>query len=442
MPARGLGLRSVLEFCPLPGSVGPDGDPEEPERLTARRNNEGADHSLMRQLNRSLVLQRIKEQSPISRADLARETSLAKPTVSAIVDELVAEGTVRKIGVGPTTAGGGRPPILLEFDARSQYIVGVQIGVEQTNIVVADARGAELDRDAIPTPDTSPEEALGALARSIRKLLSAAGVPRKRLGAVGVCIPGLVEAHTGVCLLAPNLGWRDVPVSKLLRAALRVPIFVVNTADGAVVLENIDGAAEGAKDVVLLYVGRGVGASVLSDGRLVRGARGLSGEIGHCTIPGATQRCMCGNIGCLETVADGRAIERAARASLAEGRRSLLADRPRRSLTAVDVAAAAAEGDEVALEVLDAAGRALGLGVSWMVNLFNPEVVVIGGGVANSGEPLIGPLREAVFEHALSHNVEGLRIVPWTSGRDAGVSGAVLVALQASESYYRVIFQG
>lgn len=410
----------------------------------AQQNGGGADHSVMRQLNRSLVLERIKEHSPISRAALARETSLAKPTVSAIVDDLIKEGTIHEVGVGPTTAGGGRPPILLEFNRRSQYIVGVQVGVQRSNIVVADALGQELHREVIETPPGSAEHAMGVIATEIKKLLDFAGVPRKRLSAVGMVVPGLIDAHTGVCLLAPNLGWRDAPLSAMLGKALRVPVFVVNTADAAVVLESIDGAAEGAKDIVLLYVGRGVGASIIADGRLLRGARGLTGEIGHCTVPGATGRCNCGRIGCVETVADGPAIARAAEAAIKAGRSTSLSELagPRRKLTALQVGEAAAEGDELALELLDEAGRALGLAASWLVNVFNPEVLIVGGGVAGAGEPLLGPLREATMAHSLSQAVEGLEIVPWTKGRDAGVSGAVLVALQASETYYRLIFQG
>lgn len=412
--------------------------------MNAKRNGGAADHSVMRQLNRSLVLDHIRHHSPISRAELARETSLAKPTVSAIVDELLHDGTIREIGVGPTTAGGGRPPILLEFNARSEYIVGIQVGVKRTNIVVADALGVELDREVVETRNDSPEHALEVMADAVRNLMRSAGVPKKRLTSVGVCVPGLMDAHTGVCLLAPNLNWRDVPVADLLKAELGVPIYAVNTADAAVVLESIDGAAEGVKDVVLLYVGRGVGASVLTDGRLVRGVRGLSGEIGHCTVPGSTTRCNCGKIGCLETVADGVAIARTAEIAVKEGRESSLSEHMgrRKRLTAIQVGEAAEAGDKVAGEVLAEAGRALGLASSWMVNLFNPEVLVVAGGVANAGEPLLGPLRDAVMENALSHNVEGLRIAPWKLGRDAGVSGAVLVALQASETYYRVMFHG
>lgn len=402
----------------------------------------GADHSVMRELNRSLVLDLVKQHSPMSRASIAKATSLAKPTVSAIVDDLLGEGLVREIGIGATTQGGGRPPILLEFNARSQFIVGVQVGVKRTNFVVADARGEEIERIERPTPRGKPSDALKSMVETIQSVLSAAGAPRKRLAAVGVCMPGLVDMNSGTCLLAPNLGWRNVPVAQILTDALNVPIYVVNTADASVVLESIDGAAQGARDVVLIYVGRGVGAGILAEGRLVHGGAGLAGEIGHCHVNGATEQCGCGRVGCLETVVDGPAIARAAIKALSEGRRSTLSVGSDAEIRAEDVAAAAEAGDALATEIMAAAGRELGLAASWMINLLNPEVLLIGGGVANAGESLMGPLREAALAYSLPQAAERVAIRPWTLGRDAGVRGAVLVAMQYVETYYRVIFQG
>ncbi|MBW3560960.1 MAG: ROK family protein [Actinobacteria bacterium] len=395
----------------------------------------------MRELNRTLVLDVIKQRSPVSRASIARETSLAKPTVSAIVEDLVGEGLVREVGVGPTASGGGRPPILLEFNARSQFLVGVQIGVRRTNLVIADALGQEMDRVEINTPPGLSSKALGAIADQIEQLIRRSGAARKRLAAVGVCLPGLVDMHTGTCLLAPNLDWHDVPISDLLSDALGVPVSVVNTSHAAAVVETIEGAAHGAENVVLLYVGRGVGAGVISQGRLLHGSFGLTGEIGHCHVPGATTRCNCGKIGCLETLTDGPAIVRAAVAALEAGRDSKLGASPASDLSAKDVADAAADGDELAIEILADAGRRLGLAASWLINLFNPEVLLVGGGVAEAGQPLLGPLEEAARQHTLGQAAAHVAIRPWTLGRDAGVRGAILVALQNSESYYRLIFQ-
>ena len=402
----------------------------------------GTDHGVMRELNRSLVLDIVKQQSPVSRAAIARETSLAKPTVSAIIEDLLVDGLVREIGADVSTSRGGRPAILLEFNARSQFTVGVHILVGHTTLVVADALGEEVERVKVKTTKGSPEKALERIAEDVKALLKSAGVTRKQLTAVGVCLPGLVEMHTGTCLLAPNLGWRNVPVGKILSSALRVPVFVVNNVDAAVVVESLDGVAQGLGSVVMLWVGRGIGASVMSEGRLFHGGFGLAGEIGHCHVPGATSRCNCGKIGCLETLADGPAIARAAVAAIDEGRESSLSSIPSNKLSGKDVADAAAAGDEVAIEVLGAAGRALGIAASWLINLFNPEMLVVGGAVAGAGEPLLGPLKNAVKEHALKQAAQNVEIKQWTMGRDPGVTGAIRVALQRSETYYRVIFQG
>jgi len=398
----------------------------------------GADHNVMRELNRSLVLDLLKQHSPISRAAIAKAADLAKPTVSAIIDELIHKGLVREIGIGRTTTGGGRPPIMLEFNARSQFVAGVQIGVHRINVVVADARGNEVGRAQRPTGRGKPAKVLETVIEVIRAALAEAKVPTKRLAAVGVCVPGLIDSRTGTLLLAPNLRWKDISVGPVLHAALRVPVFVHNTAQACAVAESIEGAGQGKSDLVFLYVSTGVGAGILTDGRLFPGTSGLAGEIGHCPV-GSTVRCGCGKVGCLETVASGAAIEQAARTQLAKGRKSSLDPK---KVTAEDVSAAAAEGDALAVEVLTGVAEALGIAVSWLVNLLNPEMVVIGGGIAGVGEPLLGPLRKTASSHALAPSAAKVEVVASTLGDDAEVRGAVLLALRYAERYFRVIFQG
>lgn len=406
-----------------------------------RMERAGTDHAMMRELNRSLVLDLLKEESPISRAAIAKLTELAKPTVSTIVDDLVSEGLVREIGMGASRSSGGRPPILLEFNERSQFLVGVAIGTRHTAIVLADARGAELARSELPTPRTSPADAFRRLATEIRRLLRSAAAPIGRLGAIGICVPGLVDETTSTCLLAPNIGWRDVPVRDLLARSFSVPIFVHNTSQAVAVAESIEGAGKDKGDIALLYASTGIGAGLLSDGRVYHGFHGLAGEIGHCTVPGAKERCSCGKVGCLETVASGPAIARAAERAIAAGRKSSLARGRRKTLTSIDVAAAAAEGDRLARDLVAAAGEALGLAASWLVNLFNPAIVIVAGGLAEIGEPLLGPLREALHENALPQAADTLEVRPSSLGQDAAARGAVLLARQQSETYYRVVFR-
>jgi len=401
----------------------------------------GADHNVMRELNRSLVLDVIKQRGPLSRATIAKAAGLAKPTVSGIVDELIQRGLVREIGVGATTTGGGRPPIMLEFNARSQFVVGVHIGIRHLELVVADARGHEVERVQHPRPKGRPPQALAKIAELIRHALQLAGVRSRRLAAVGVCVPGLVDLDSGHLLFAPNLGWRDVPVGQILEQALGVAVFVHNTAQASAVAESMLGAGRGADDLVMLYVSTGVGAGILSNGRLLHGAAGIAGEIGHCPVPGAKRRCNCGKVGCLETVASGAAIGQVATEAVAARRRTSLRS-VEGEITAKHVAEAASACDKVATDILASAGRELGVAASWLINLLNPKRLVIGGGVAAAGEALLGPLRESVRVCVLPHAQTDLEVVASQLGDDAEVRGAVILALQYSETYYRVIFQG
>jgi glucokinase-like ROK family protein len=397
----------------------------------------GADHNVMREVNRSLVLAVVKEGGRISRASIARATTLAKPTVSAIVDELISEGLVREIGTGTTAVSGGRPPILLEFNAASHLVAGVHIGARRTTVALGDATGAEVGRTRLPTPRGDPEQTLKRIADHVRE--TAAGIDGARLSAVGVVLPGMTDFHRGVCLLAPNLGWNDVPVGETLGEALGIPVYVHNAGQAAAVAENVEGVGANSGELALLYAGTGLSAGVISGGRVFHGAGGTAGEIGHCRVPGGTEPCNCGNIGCLETVASGPALVRATRRGIAAGRPSLLAGR--RDLEANDVAAAARDGDGVAAAAIDEVGRYLGLAASWVVNAYNPAVLVLGGGLAAMGDLLLPPLREAFDASVLGPALRGVELRVSTLGDDAETRGAVLLALQHSETYYRVVFR-
>jgi glucokinase-like ROK family protein len=404
-----------------------------------RGQRRGADHNTMREVNRSLVLSLVKEGGPVSRASIARSTTLAKPTVSAIVDELIADGLVHEIGPGSTAISGGRPPILLEFNARSQLVVGVYVGARRTTVAVSDAAGEEIARRQWPTSRAPAVDTLRGVATEVLSAIAAASLPGARLAAVGAVVPGLTDFHTGVCLLAPNLNWRDVPVRDLLSEALQAPVYVHNAGQAAAVAENIEGSGGRVDDLALLYAGTGLSAGVISDGRVFHGRAGLAGEIGHNAVPGSHEPCNCGKVGCLETVASAPAIVRAVNRAIVAGEPSVLAERP--GFDVHDVALAAEEGDALATRAIADAGAYLGLAASWLINAYNPAVMVIGGGLMPIGEPLLKPLREALERHTLAPALHSLEIRESELGPDAEVRGAVLLALQHSETYYRVVFR-
>jgi predicted NBD/HSP70 family sugar kinase len=304
--------------------------------------------------------------------------------------------------------------------------VGVHFGVRATAVGIADARGNIGLVRKQPSLVGSPVRSIEAMRSLLGEALTAARVPRGRMKVLGATVPGLVDQETGLCVLAPNLGWRDFPLRATLTEELGVRVVVNNVAQAAAVAEGRVGAARGARSYVWIHVGSGVGAGIVLDGKLFLGRRGFSGEIGHCPVVHPGPPCGCGRLGCLETVASAKAILRAAENAVAAGEPTVLAELPP-PLTSTVVAAAAREGDPVARRILGEASEFLGRGISYLLNILNPEMVVLGGAMAQAGETLVGPVRASVARHSLLP--AGVAVVPSTLGNRAEVIGAVLSAV-------------
>jgi predicted NBD/HSP70 family sugar kinase len=379
------------------------------------------DRQVMRAHNRSVVLDVVRRSGPLGRAELARRTTLAKPTVSTIVDELLAEGLVHETGVGQSTASGGRPPTFLDFNAARDAYVGVHIGVELTTVAVANGRGEVVAQCSRRSAIGSPSHSLDHVRALLTDALARAHVSYDVVRHVTIVLPGLIDRETGVCVLAPNLRWRDVPVVELFGDALDVPMSVWNTPHASAFAEARHGVARNVATFVWLYVGPGIGSAVVQDRKLVTGTRGFAGEIGHCRVADDGPRCHCGKFGCLEVYTSAEAISRAA----ADARVPSRTKAPRLD----DVVRAARDGHSGAREVLNDAGHMLGLGVSYLVGILNPELVVVGGEAAEAFEFLLEPMRGVLERDALE--VEQVPVVASSIDGDAAVAGAVLLAFEA-----------
>jgi N-acetylglucosamine repressor len=390
----------------------------------------------MREMNRALLLDMIRQGETVSRTDLARRSALTKPTVSAIVDMLLDEGIVREVGFGVSPSRKGRRSRLLELNDDAVAFVGMHFGVRQTTVAVADARGQIRMRTTHRSFRGQPGQAIRIVPALVTGALREAKLPRSRLQGIGVAIPGLVDQATGTCVLAPNLRWYDVPLRAELSRALRAPVIVRNITQAAAVAEGRLGSARGVRSFAWVYVGTGVGAALVADGRVLYGKNGFSGELGHCAVHGNSALCGCGRTGCIETVASGTAIEAAARASVkgivvpsghGSGHASGNGANPRK-IDAQAVAIAARAGDEEARRILARAGEYLGMGISYLLNLFNPEMVVLGGRVIQAGNHLLDPVRASVAAHAMRG--DGIPIALSTVGDDIMLRGAVLLAME------------
>ncbi len=325
-------------------------------------------------------------------------------------------------------------------DAAGRYIVGVDLG--GTNIVVGamTADGAEQHAmHSIPTradlgADAVVERIVQLCERVIAETRAATGAGRDAFLGVGIGSPGPLDRERGVVIVTPNLGWRDFPLRDRVADGVRLPATLDNDANCATLGEWWIGAARGARHVIGLTIGTGIGGGLILDGRLYHGVSDVAGELGHTTIDSTGRRCGCGNYGCLEAYASGPAIAQRAREALAGGEQSSMprfVDGNLEQLTAAHVYAAAHQGDELAGHVVRDTAKFLGIGVANFLNIFNPEVVVLAGGVTQAGDALFEPLRAEVRRRAFAPAVEACRIVPGALHGNAGVVGAVATFAQA-----------
>jgi glucokinase-like ROK family protein len=326
----------------------------------------------------------------------------------------------------------------LEFNDASAAYLGIGFGVNVTTVALADARGEIRVRRDVKTIHGNAEAAIAAAVALVEEVCAEAGFPRDRLQAVGATIPGLVDSATGRVALAPNLGWKDAPVRDMLAAALSVPVVAHNVTSAGAIAEGRVGAAKGVRSFVSAYVGAGVGAGIVIDGHMFGGTQGFSGEIGHCAVVDGGPPCACGMHGCLEEFVSDRAIVRAAKAALAAGEQTTLSTAP--SLDVPAVVSAAAAGDAVAVRILTEVGKHLGVGISYLVNILDPQMIVLGGGVLAAGDVLLSALRQSLAHHCLKG--AKIPVVISALGEDAGLIGAVFAAMDQSVRSYRVVATG
>jgi glucokinase len=321
-----------------------------------------------------------------------------------------------------------------------RFVLGIDIG--GTKLVVGSVAEDGSAVHAVATEPTVAEagasDVLGRLVALAERAIAETRrtVPGAEILGVGVGAPGPLDTRSGVVLLTPNLGWVNLPLRQIIHDRLGLPAELDNDANCAVLGEWWVGAARGTRNAIGLTIGTGIGGGIILDGKLYHGASDVAGEIGHTTIDTEGRRCKCGNYGCLEAYASGPNIAMRAREALEAGAESTLPSECGGDLgriTAQTVYDAAYAGDELALEVVNDTAKFLAVGVANLLNVFNPEVVVVCGGVTLAGDHLFVPLRREVARRAFKPAVTACRIVPGELVGTAGVYGAARVFLDARQ---------
>lgn len=306
--------------------------------------------------------------------------------------------------------------------------IGLDVGGTKINAFRVARDGTIIERSSAPTPADDEDATLSAMVELATSLKT------PDVLAVGVGAAGLVDATEGVLRFAPNLAWRDLPIARRMREALGLPCQVDNDASMAAYGEFRFGAGRGYRHLLLVTVGTGIGGGIVADGRLFRGANGFAAEIGHIIVEPGGPLCGCGNRGCWEQVAAGRAIDRMGRQEAREHEHSILrrlAGGDPDMVTGRLVTEAARQGDDAARGILAETGARLGEGIAGLVNVLDPQIVVVGGGAIVAGDLMLDPARAAFREavEAPDHRPR-VPIVPAQLGNDAGAVGAAVLALE------------
>ncbi len=382
----------------------------------------------LRRRNRSTLLSTLFFEGPLSRHELGGRTGLSAATVSNVTAEMIDDGLVVEAGL--VESDGGRPRVLLRVNPEYGHVVGIDVGETGVRMELFDLSMrplATIDRPlATPQPDVTVVGAM--IATGFGELLVAAGVAEESLIGVGIGVPGTVEQGDTVRVHAQTIGWDGVELAALVRdQGITVPVFVENGAKTQGQAEMWFGAGRGARHAVIALIGSGIGATVITDGTTYRGATSSAGEWGHTTLSYGGRECRCGALGCLEAYVGAEGI--LDRFRRARGGRAI----PRGDeQSQLDFLLESAERSGAAATVVAETVGYLGAGIANLVNLYNPERSVLGGGAGVAlGSRLLPEIRTATAAHALRHAYEQTSIVLCELGPDAVAVGAATLPVEA-----------
>ncbi len=379
----------------------------------------------MKSVNKSIILNKIRLSGSISRADIARESGITPPTVSTIVKELIHENLVVESHLGESI--GGRKPTLLQLKEDGYYVIGIDAGSNRIKGIISDLVGGIYSRAEVEIhPNITKEEFLNSLSEVVEQVLKDYGQHKDKILGIGVAMHGIIDIETGTSLSSVNSGLINVPIKKTLEKKFDLPVIVENNSRAMTLGEYWFGNGGATKRFAVINIGRGVGSGLIVDNKLIHGAQGVNGEIGHVSISLDGERCSCGNIGCFETFVTGDAIVRRAKKSISNAPEDL---------TAEEVYRLAKQGRKEYIQVLEETGKFIGIGIVNFIHTVNPNKIVLGGGVLKSKEFLLPSILQTISERVLIDKLREETVIEVSKlGDDITILGAA--ALLLNELFY------
>ncbi|MBI9048784.1 MAG: ROK family protein [Anaerolineaceae bacterium] len=390
----------------------------------------------------SQILSIIRNQAPIDRANIIRQLKFSRAKTNGIINDLVDNNFIKIYGHGASS--GGKRPQLLEINAEIGYVIGVDIGVTSMDVAIANFKGEILDVHGIESDiKDGPIAILQSMMDIIEDLKARNNMDSNQFVSIAIGVPGPVDVNTGEVKSPPLMpGWNDFPITEFIKSKLpNIKIIIDNDFNMMARGEYYSGIGKGHDLFVFVKIGTGIGAGIIINGDVFRGHEGSAGQIGHISVDWNGPRCICGvNQGCVSGMAAGPAITAKALKAVKENESEFLVKRYKENnnaLSAKDVGDALADGDQTAIEIINESGTLIGLALSSLVNLLNPGLIVLGGGITKSGNLLLSSIRQTVLTRALPFSTRHLRIEYSSLGDKAGVTGAVILAIKNVECSYK-----
>ncbi|GLI51806.1 transcriptional regulator [Tepidanaerobacter syntrophicus] len=379
--------------------------------------------------NDCLVLNTIRHQGPISRADIAKATNLTAPAITYITNKLLDSGIVTEHTIGQSS--GGRRPILLAINPDTLNVLVIHISSNRLRGYLVDGELNVISEKEYSVQKMAKDDILELMLSTILDLKKDA---KTDILGIGVVVHGPVQSKEGISLFAPNLGWRNVPIKYIVEEKIGLPTFVENDVRAMAIGEFYYGSASDIENMVFLKVGYGIGSAIFIDGKLYRGCGDSAGEIGHTTIDVGGPLCSCGNYGCLEAVASENALVKSMIKSIKEGRSSIVQEMAGGNLEDITpemIYEAAEKNDNLAGRFLRQTARYLGIGIANAINTFNPELLVIGGGIVKAKSSIEKTMLDTVKDRCLENSFNQCKIEFSQMGEIATIKGAADVVMTA-----------
>ncbi|MEC1939910.1 ROK family protein [Bacillus velezensis] len=366
-----------------------------------------ADQAFVKKVNQKLLLNEILKNSPISRAKLSEMTGLNKSTVSSQVNTLMKENLVFEIGQGQSS--GGRRPVMLVFNKKAGYSVGIDVGVDYVNGILTDLEGTIVLDQHHHLECSSPEITKDILIEMILHFI--ANMPQSPYGliGIGICVPGLIDKNQKI-VFAPNSNWRDIDLKSFIQKKFNVPVFIENEANAGAYGEKVFGAAKNHDNMIYASIGTGIGIGVIINNDLYRGVSGFSGEMGHMTIDFNGPKCSCGNRGCWELYASEKALLTSLQTK-------------EKKVSTQDIIDLAHLNDIETLHALQNFGFYLGIGLTNILNTFNPQAIILRNSIIESHPIVLHSIKSEVSSRVYSHLDNSYELLPSILGKNAPALG-------------------